>query len=240
MPESTQSSPPAEPRPPYMSMAPTPRPLGPSDVQRYVALLWDGLDVHGRPLPGTQYAVVDGAAADADLHLPTLLWDSGVDHACLYEGTLAPDMAAVAPYLVRLDRGSAATRILLTDGWNRHWNLFLRSGADFATVRRHLRQFLLARDESGRRVYFRYYDPRVLPQYVESCTVGERRAFFGPIAEFVAQDYPVRNRPGPAVLRVRLDDRGEVVREQFALVRPRLASEVPGLPGLDDGPSADA
>ena len=196
--------------------------------------------MHGRPLPGEQYAVVDGAAADADVHLPTLLWDSGVDHACLYEGTLAPDMAAVAPYLVRLDRANAATRTLLTEGWNRHWNLLLRSGADFAAVRRHLRQFLLARDESGRRVYFRFYDPRVLPAYADSCTVEERRTFFGPVTEFLAQDYPVRNRPGPSVLRVRLDAGGGVVRDVFPMGLPRLASESRGWPALDDGWARDA
>ena len=35
-------------------------------------------------------------------------------------------------------------------------------------LRRHLRRFLLVKDESGRQLYFRYYDPRVLRLYPKS------------------------------------------------------------------------
>ena len=40
------------------------------------------------------------------------------------------------------------------------------------------------RDEDGRVLMFRFYDPRVLRPYLQTCTKQEARAMFGPIAEF--------------------------------------------------------
>ncbi len=183
------------------------------DVERLRALLFDRTDALGRAVPGTVYAVLDGAAVDATEHLPTRLWELAPGaHECLYAGTLAPDMAAVAPYLVRLERDAPVSRWLLEQGWGRHWGIFLRAQVPAADLRRHLRRFLIVHDEARRPLHFRYYDPRVLPAYLGSCTTAERRAFVGPVMEFAMQHYPVRNRPGPALLRLAMTMTDELVR----------------------------
>lgn len=41
------------------------------------------------------------------------------------------------------------------------------------------------RDEQGRSMYFRYYDPRVLGVYLPMCTEEEKRAAFGPVARMM-------------------------------------------------------
>src|SRR5690606_16819343 len=46
------------------------------------------------------WAVVDGARADS---LLDAIYEHQVEHACLYSGELPPDMAEVAPYVVRLE-----------------------------------------------------------------------------------------------------------------------------------------
>lgn len=172
------------------------------------ALLFDRTDPVGRPVPGDWYAILDGGAVDATDHLPTRLAALAPGaHACLYAGALAPDLAAVAPYLVALPPDDAVTRWVLDAGWGRPWGVFVRTLAPFDVLRRHLRRFLVVHDEPPpggvpRRLLFRYYDPRVLVPYVESCTVAERRAFFGPVLEFAAQAYPVCNRPAATLVRL--------------------------------------
>jgi hypothetical protein len=39
----------------------------------------------------------------------------------------------------------------------------------------------VARDEKGRKLMFRYYDPRVLRAYLPTCLPGELRMMFGPV-----------------------------------------------------------
>ena len=59
------------------------------------------------------------------------------------------------------------------------WGIFLRSDDLLRTLRRHLRTFLRVKDESGRFLLFRYYDPRVLRIYLPTCHEGELKTVFG-------------------------------------------------------------
>jgi Domain of unknown function (DUF4123) len=55
------------------------------------------------------------------------------------------------------------------------------------TLRKHFRRFLRVTDESGRKLLFRYYDPRVLPIYLPTCTNEELTTGFGTVARFVVE-----------------------------------------------------
>ena len=105
------------------------------------------------------FAVLDGAAVP---NLRTSLHIFQPEYECLYRGDLKPDMAQVAPYLVRLEPNSQFTDWVVVDGWGKHWGIFVRSAEDMPAVRRHLRRHLVVHDEDGRPLAFRYYDPRVL------------------------------------------------------------------------------
>ena len=48
-------------------------------------------------------------------------------------------------------------------------------------MRRHLRRFLLVKNEAGARCRFRFYDQRVLRAFLPSCTPEETVHFFGPL-----------------------------------------------------------
>ena len=48
-------------------------------------------------------------------------------------------------------------------------------------------RFLRVTDESGRKLLFRYYDPRVLPIYLPTCTNDELTTIFGPVDRFVTE-----------------------------------------------------
>src|SRR5262245_59953521 len=105
------------------------------------------------------FAVLDGAA------IPDLLQhlhEQQPERVCLYGGELEPDMAEVAPYLVKLEPDSYFTDWLIEKGWGRHWGSFALSHESLSAIRRHLRAFTVVYSPENKPVYFRYYDPRVL------------------------------------------------------------------------------
>lgn len=132
----------------------------------------------------TVWTILDGARHD-DVY-PTVL-TSYSDRTCLYAGALPPELVLTAPYLVRMEFDDRFTWKVLDAGWGNSWGVFLRTDTSLETLRKHLRQFLLVRDERGKRLIFRYYDPRVLRVYLPTCTQGELRTVFGPIKEFMME-----------------------------------------------------
>jgi hypothetical protein len=135
------------------------------------------------------YAVIDGASCPA--LLDQLYGPNPPEFNCLYRGELAPDLAETAPYLARLEPGSAFADWLIGRGYGQHWNLFINTTADLRALTRHLRTLNIVHAE-GRPLLFRYYDPRVLALVLPTFDAGQRRAFFGPVARFLAEE-PARN-----------------------------------------------
>ena len=106
---------------------------------------------------------------------------------CLYAGILPWQLQMAAPYLVELDRDDRLTDFILRNGWGNSWGVFLRASTTMNSLRRHLRGLLRVRDESGRRLIFRYYDPRVLQLYLPTCWTEELRTVFGPVHRFLME-----------------------------------------------------
>ena len=73
-------------------------------------------------------------------------------------------------------RAGVRTELRLGEPWGDAWGVWARSEVAFDDVRRHMRRFLRVQGEDGRRMLFRWYDPRVLRVYLPSCTDDERRA----------------------------------------------------------------
>jgi len=131
------------------------------------------------------FVVLDSARDEAVLEL---LEDSGGTYASLYEGPKAEELAAVAPYLLELPEGSDLLERVLLEGWGRSWGIFLKSQLSFPEVRRQLRKHLMVQVEGkDKPVYFRFYDPRVLRDFLPGCTPEQTEEFFGPIQSFYAE-----------------------------------------------------
>lgn len=150
------------------------------------------------------FAILDGASVPG---LLKQLAEQQPEHVCLYRGELEPDMAEVAPYLVKLEHDAPFTEWVLDRGWGNHWGVFADSGADLDTLRRHFRRFLTVHDENGKPLLFRYYDPRVLRTYLPTCNVEELNTMFGPVQAYVVED-----EGGAAMLRFRVKN-GSLVRQ---------------------------
>ncbi|SRR6266852_647488 len=136
------------------------------------------------------WMIIDGART---VDVFRMLLECHLDYTCLYGGPLNPDLEIAAPYLVQLDHDYRDTRRLIRRAWGNSWGVFLKSGSPIERLRRHLREFLVVRDTNGKRLVFRYYDPRVLRVYLPTCLGGELRTLFGPIECFWAESASPEN-----------------------------------------------
>lgn len=140
----------------------------------------------GDEVPLNTYAVLDGAS------IPDLLDHLYADQdrpefVCLYRGEMEPDIAEVAPYLVRLERGTPFADWLLAECWPKHFGIFVRSLVELQTLRRHFRRFLRVKSPDGRTLYFRFYDPRVLSVFLPTCSSEQLSFIFGPVQCWFAE-----------------------------------------------------
>ena len=130
------------------------------------------------------FAVIDGASVQG---LLDKLYGLQPEFACLYRGELAPDMAEVAPYLVRLEPATEFADWVVSEGWGKHWGVFALAHASLREMRRHFRSFLTVYDPEGKPLLFRYYDPRVLRVYLPTCDARELQTVFGPVAAYLLE-----------------------------------------------------
>jgi len=131
------------------------------------------------------YALLDGASVDG---LLGRLGSDRPEYVCLYRGELEPDIAEVAPYLVRLEPDAPFTQWVLEKGWGAHWGIFAVSLGVLRDLRQHFRRFTMVRDPDGKQLYFRFYDPRVLRVFLPTCTPDELAEFFGPVMCYALED----------------------------------------------------
>jgi hypothetical protein len=130
------------------------------------------------------YMVVDGAR---DERVYRAVYESRLDYECLFTGSIPYELSAAAPYLVNLTKESSFTRWVLEEGWGKGLGIFVWAWANTELLRRHFRRLLQVQDEQGRKLYFRYYDPRVLRTYLPTCTQAERTEFFGPVQQYLLE-----------------------------------------------------
>ena len=129
---------------------------------------------------GGYWVILD--SADSPL-IPTLTEYESVEIRCLYQGEAEKKFATIAPYMARLD--SFLMNWIRDNIWEEPWGIIIKSDADLETLRRHFRKFIMVQDEAGKLMYFRFYDPRVLPTFLESCTPEEVLKFLGPVETFL-------------------------------------------------------
>jgi hypothetical protein len=132
------------------------------------------------------YAMLDGASVPG--LLDRLHSEPSLEVVCLFRGKPAPDMAQVAPYLVKLKLQSDFTEWVVATGWGQHWGSFLTSQQGFRKLRNHLRGLSMVYRRDGTPLYFRYYDPRVLRIFLPTCSPAQLKHMFGPVDAFLAEN----------------------------------------------------
>ncbi len=174
------------------------------DLARVERLLWPA-----GARSASVWAVLD-LARDRRIH--AALVESRLEFLCLYAGRVPRELELAAPHIVELLPGHRLLGTLFGPGWGGSWGVFARI-EDPTRLRSHLRKFLKVRDEAGRSLIFRYYDPRVLRAYLPTCTGDELEQLFGPLSHWIAE-----SQGGDALIE--FSRQGErLVRQQHSLVQ---------------------
>jgi hypothetical protein len=145
--------------------------------RRLLDLLFFRFETEGTSL----FALVDGAR---NPRVVKALGQSGLEHECLFAGRLEPALLAASPYIVKLALGDPACQRLIEESWGQAWGVFLAARTSLREVRRHLRTFLRVQTEDRKKLFFRYYDPRVLRVFLPTCDANQLQQLFGPIRRF--------------------------------------------------------
>ena len=124
------------------------------------------------------FAVLDGAR-NPEIHRQLQL--SALEYESLFSGQLSAELRAVSPFVVRLLPQDAITQFLVDQGWGKDFGIFVAWQAGLGSLRRHLRTLLRVRTEGGKKLYFRFYDPRVLRAMLPTCSPEQLRDTFGAI-----------------------------------------------------------
>lgn len=159
----------------------------PAAKERAKRLLWQLEDRPGRERQGYLYAILD-AARDERIY-PGLRRLERTDQVLgLYQGRAATELAAVGPYLVSLGTKDRVFDWLWEQGWGDNWGIFLWSLVSPETLRAHFRRLTMVRDAQGKRLLFRFYDPRVLGAFLPTCDAAQMNEIFGPVRSFMLEE----------------------------------------------------
>jgi len=130
------------------------------------------------------YIVVDGARLLSAL---SELINKNKEHICLYKGLAEETLSAFAPYLLTFGKNEVFDSWYLQQSKNESWGIFIKSKLSLDELSTHLRKFLKVKNEEGKQLYFRFYDPRVLPLFLPTCDKKQLIEFFGAIEEFICE-----------------------------------------------------
>lgn len=123
------------------------------------------------------YAIIDGAL-EADLQL--MLERYNPPHCCLYAEPVQPELLELAPWLVMVDQQVEAwlgTR-------ETPWGIYIYSKANIKSLRQHLRKYLhVLIPDQEKPVYFRFYDPRNIWDFLQILSDWDVHTFLGPITK---------------------------------------------------------
>ncbi|MCG8551925.1 MAG: DUF4123 domain-containing protein [Desulfobacterales bacterium] len=131
------------------------------------------------------YAVLDGASIkNLLLHLD----EHEPDYFCLYQGDLPHDVEEAAPYLVHLEKESPFTQWVIEKGWGNHWGIFAVARENIKAMRKHFRTLIMVKDPDGKRLFFRFYDPRIFKTFLPTCNGDELAEVFGPVTCYMQEE----------------------------------------------------
>lgn len=131
-----------------------------------------------------KYIVLDGAKMHDQIEVAKRF---NYRNICLYSGEAMERLNSVAPWLFTFGLNSTFAQWYLANAGGQYWGIIIESEASFKTVYLHLKKFLLVKTEAGKKLYFRFYDPRVLPTFLETCEPEQLIDFFGPITKYILE-----------------------------------------------------
>jgi len=145
------------------------------------------------------YAILDAAR---DRRVREFLHTSQLPFLSLFEGLHAETLAEFAPYLTKLPSAHPFLEALVNHAWGNSWGVYCVSQHPAEAILAHLKKQIWAHTPNGR-MLFRFYDPRVLREFLPVFNAKTAWEFFGPVDAFLME-----NEKGTALLRFTLGNEG--------------------------------
>jgi hypothetical protein len=150
---------------------------------------WQELGKSSRhaPLLLIDSAALTGGAADLPM-------EAFARMDCLFTGDLAQELRDVAPYLAQLSGFDEHSMQVAETALRGQFGVLVVPNADvaedeaFALLHRHFRKMNIVYTADGKPLFFRYCDPRVLPDVLSVLDPGQLKEFFGPVQRLITAD----------------------------------------------------
>lgn len=129
--------------------------------------------------------------AETSFWFPIRFEQSVMRFACLYKGEKAEKQQKTAPYLLELPANHPFAQELFSDApleqgdgfqhWRKNFGFFFRSSASFDELHHHFRKFIYMPTYQDNLLYFRFYHPQVLEDYLDRLIYYPKKlaTFFG-------------------------------------------------------------
>lgn len=110
----------------------------------------------------------------------------------LYSRTAYASMMEISPLMAQTNQSDpfwAALYTAVESGDVRsNWGCLACTDASPALLAKHFRKWITIYDDVGAEVFFRFYDPDILPYFVSGLRGDERQWFFGPVNAFLYRE----------------------------------------------------
>jgi hypothetical protein len=131
------------------------------------------------------FIILDAARIGADIETAKNL---NADCISLFRGSSEESLEMVAPYLFSFSPGSEFIIWFLNKGWGDSWGILFSSTEDQNMLVSHFQKLIFEKTMDRGNFYFRFYDPRVLRVFLQTCNSQQLSDFFGPVDCFVCED----------------------------------------------------
>lgn len=156
------------------------------------AATWNSAREAGYPPP---FLLLD--AAGLEQGAAAIPRESFAEVECLFTGELAEELADVAPYLCRAGSWEGPVEATVQDLLERQLGVLAvlppaAESLSFPQVHRHFRKLNVVHGSEGEPMFFRYYDPRVLPDVLQVLEPQQLAGLFGPVEALLLMPEPGR------------------------------------------------
>lgn len=162
------------------------------EIETWIAGHFDTAALGG-PVPAGElgprrhlYAIID--ASRQPMMIPAALEAIASRVSCLYSGNALREFGDNAAWVVELLPSESTLHWLLQQGFNKRWAIFASSRLELAPFVRHLKKFTVVNNERGETLFFRFYDPHVLRQYLPMFDDQQTTSFFRGIDDVFFED----------------------------------------------------
>lgn len=175
---------------------------------RLRALLFDLPDTaDGDPL--RSYLLLDAAAAP---EIATYAMAFPEPASCLFDGAAYDDLADVAPWVIQIDPFGDVLDWYLDKGWGQNWGVFVQTALPLARLKTRLKSHLYVSSEDQGKMFFKFYRPRTLRDYLHAFEPEQLASFFFKLEAYVVEGTDVNE-----AIRLSCNAEGSLLRDPITL-----------------------